>query len=87
MGYWIHNGAALSKPEAASSLSVRLSMAIPCSSPPTYAVAFSSTSTSCSSNSGSGLGGLDSCNFFFLLKVLSKSPSKSEICSRTGCEI
>ncbi|KAM2411810.1 hypothetical protein ACFXTH_030122 [Malus domestica] len=70
MGYWIHNGAALSKPEAASSLSVRLSMAIPCSSPPTCAV-------------GSSL----CCCFLLLLKVLSKSSSKSKICSRTGQEL
>ncbi|KAM2417371.1 hypothetical protein ACFX1W_024223 [Malus domestica] len=67
VGYWIHKGAALSNPEVASSLSVRLSMA----------------SSSFSSNSDSAseleLGSLGYGCLFFLLKALSKSPSNSEM--------
>ncbi|KAM1159111.1 hypothetical protein ACFX14_032247 [Malus domestica] len=87
VGYWIHKGVALSNPEAASSLSVQLSMAMSCTTSPTCAVGISSSSGTCSSRLGSRLSGLDSCWFLLRLKVLSKSSSKSKICSRTGWEL
>ncbi|KAM2462458.1 hypothetical protein PS1_013331 [Malus domestica] len=73
-GYWIHRGAALSNPEAESSLIVRLSTSM----------SFSASSFSSNLDSELELGGLGSGTFLFLLKVRSKLSSNSDICARTG---